>query len=75
MTAQKSRIDEARKAYLTGDKQLAIKAHQKKAISQSLSHKEMHRTSFNLPQIILGGQDGIVNVLGYEPQSLYHYIV
>lgn len=64
MTAQKSRIDKARQAYLTGNRQLAIKAHKKKEIAQSFFHNEMHKTSFNLPQIILGGQDGIVNVLG-----------
>lgn len=64
MPAQKSRIDKAREAYLKGDRNLAKKVHQKKAIHRSAVHKEMHKTSFNLPQIILGGQDGMVNVLG-----------
>ncbi len=31
---------------------------------QSRTHKEQHLTDFKLPQIILGGQDGLVNVLG-----------
>jgi predicted membrane protein (TIGR00267 family) len=63
MFNQKSRVDAARQAYLSKDKKLASRAHQKKSIHKSI-HKEEHKTSFNLPEIILGGQDGLVNVLG-----------
>lgn len=31
---------------------------------KSITHYEKHKRSFNLPEIILGGQDGLVNVLG-----------
>ncbi|KKQ01667.1 MAG: putative membrane protein [Candidatus Roizmanbacteria bacterium GW2011_GWA2_36_23] len=58
-----SRIDQARKGYLGKNIRDTNKAHSKSVIHQSL-HKEKHITSFNLPEIILGGQDGLVNVLG-----------
>lgn len=38
--------------------------HTKAVIGKSLNHAEAHKTNFNLPEIILGGQDGLVNVLG-----------
>jgi predicted membrane protein (TIGR00267 family) len=63
MFNQRSRVDTAREAYLSRDKQLSNDVHQKKAIHKSI-HKEQHKSSFNLPEIILGGQDGLVNVLG-----------
>ncbi len=58
-----SRIDQAREAYLKKDKQTAVSAHTEKAIHSAL-HDEKHVSNFNLPEIILGGQDGLVNVLG-----------
>lgn len=63
MLNQKSRVDAARQAYLSRDKKLANQVHQRQTIHKSI-HKEQHQTSFNLPEIILGGQDGLVNVLG-----------
>jgi predicted membrane protein (TIGR00267 family) len=63
MFNQKSRVDTARQAYLSRDKRLANEVHQKQKIHKSI-HKEKHTTNFNLPEIILGGQDGLVNVLG-----------
>lgn len=59
-----SRVDQARKGYLNKDLDKIKKAHQKKLIHQSFHHHEHHLRSFNLPEIILGGQDGLVNVLG-----------
>ncbi len=59
-----SRIDQAREGYLKKDKQVSIAAHTQKAIHHSLHHQEKHVSNFNLPEIILGGQDGLVNVLG-----------
>lgn len=59
-----SRINTARQAYMSGDRALARKAHTADAIKRSFRHREQHKTSFNLPEIILGGQDGLVNVLG-----------
>jgi vacuolar iron transporter family protein len=58
-----SRVDIARKGYLTKDLQEVQKSHQKDIIHRSIHH-ESHKSSFNLPEIILGGQDGLVNVLG-----------
>ncbi len=60
----KSRVDKAREAFLKGDPELAKSAHTTRAIQKSVRHREEHKTSFNLPDIILGGQDGLVNVLG-----------
>lgn len=58
------RINQARSGYLTQDISASLGAHSKTAIKNSISHKEGHLSSFNLPEIILGGQDGLVNVLG-----------
>lgn len=54
----------AREAYMRQDEKQALKAHTKKVIKSSINHTEGHKTSFALPEIILGGQDGLVNVLG-----------
>lgn len=59
-----SRVDQARKGYLNRDLKTIARAHEKERIHHSIHHKEDHKSSFNLPEIILGGQDGIVNVLG-----------
>ncbi len=59
-----SRVDTARKGYLKNDVEAVKKAHHPEAIHSSIHHDEAHLTSFNLPEIILGGQDGLVNVLG-----------
>ncbi len=59
-----SRIDQAREAYLAKDILSAKKSHTTFSIHKAIHHQEAHVTSFNLPQIILGGQDGLVNVLG-----------
>lgn len=59
-----SRIRKAREAYLKNDHGALESAHSPDAISQSIHHTEGHKNSFNLPEIILGGQDGLVNVLG-----------
>ncbi len=64
MLTQKTRVDMAREAYLKGDVSMARKAHGKSVIQQTISHAEAHKSSFSLPEIILGGQDGLVNVLG-----------
>lgn len=58
-----SRIDVARKGYLTHDIGATNKAHTSATIHDAI-HQEKHLSSFNLPDIILGGQDGLVNVLG-----------
>ena len=59
-----SRVDTARKGYLTKDIQKVRQSHHPDIIHHSIHHNESHVSSFNLPDIILGGQDGIVNVLG-----------
>lgn len=59
-----NRIDQARDAYLNSDVTSTKDAHTQKAIHQSIHHAEAHLKSFNLPEVILGGQDGLVNVLG-----------
>ncbi|OGK17099.1 hypothetical protein A2774_01970 [Candidatus Roizmanbacteria bacterium RIFCSPHIGHO2_01_FULL_39_12c] len=59
-----SRIDKARQAYLKGDASSSQAAHTQEAIHESIHHEESHLKGFNLPEIILGGQDGLVNVLG-----------
>jgi predicted membrane protein (TIGR00267 family) len=59
-----SRVDQARKGYLNRDLKTIAAAHELNRIHRSIHHKEDHKSSFNLPEIILGGQDGIVNVLG-----------
>lgn len=59
-----SRIDDARKAFQVRDLEATKKSHTVQAIHHVVHHGEAHKSSFNLPQIILGGQDGLVNVLG-----------
>lgn len=59
-----SRIDNARKAFLQKNPEAIKKAHTVDAIHNDIHHKEAHLKGFNLPEIILGGQDGLVNVLG-----------
>lgn len=59
-----ARVDQARQGYLNHDVEEIKKSHTVKAIHSSIHHHEAHLTSFNLPEIILGGQDGLVNVLG-----------
>lgn len=59
-----NRIQQAREAHRTGDVMARRAAHSKEAIAHSIKHEERHRSDFNLPEIILGGQDGLVNVLG-----------
>jgi VIT1/CCC1 family predicted Fe2+/Mn2+ transporter len=59
-----SRIDRARKGFFKKDIEAIKKAHRVKDIHHSIHHDEAHVNSFNLPEIILGGQDGLVNVLG-----------
>ena len=59
-----SRVDIARSGYLTKDLQKVHQSHHPDVIHRSIHHDESHISSFNLPDIILGGQDGIVNVLG-----------
>jgi len=58
-----SRLNDARNAYQNRTIEMMKKAHSEKAIIDSI-HKEEHKNSFTLPEIILGGQDGLVNVLG-----------
>jgi predicted membrane protein (TIGR00267 family) len=62
--AIESRIEKARKAYMAGDKTLLEKTHNSSLIAKSVGHPEGHKNNFSLPEIILGGQDGLVNVLG-----------
>ena len=52
------------KGFLSGNAEAIKIVIQKEAIHQSIHHHEGHLNSFNLPEIILGGQDGLVNVLG-----------
>jgi len=59
-----SRVDQAREGFLKKDIEEIKKSHTASVIHRSIHHHEVHLTSFNLPEIILGGQDGIVNVLG-----------
>lgn len=58
------RIDQARKGYFQKDLQATKHFHSTAAIKAEILHKEVHAHNFNLPEIILGGQDGLVNVLG-----------
>lgn len=60
----KTRVDIAREAYQKKDLETARKAHTSEAIAASLTHPELHKKDFDLADIILGGQDGLVNVLG-----------
>lgn len=59
-----SRVDKARAAFLKKDLHGLYTSHQKKLIHRTLHHREAHLKNFNLPEIILGFQDGLVNVLG-----------
>lgn len=59
-----SRIDKARQAFLNNDSESIRKAHSAGAIHKDIHHGEAHIKGFTLPEIILGGQDGLVNVLG-----------
>lgn len=60
-----SRIDKAREAFLNHNLEEVKETHTQKAIHSDIhKHKERHLSNFNLPEIILGGQDGLVNVLG-----------
>jgi len=59
-----SRITQAREAFLNKSLEEAKKTHQKDIVHRAFHHNEAHLSSFNLPEIILGGQDGLVNVLG-----------
>lgn len=59
-----TRIDTARKGFLNKVIRISKEAHTPQAIHQSIRHSEGHLSNFNLPEIILGGQDGMVNVLG-----------
>ena len=59
-----SRVDRAREAFLQNKPEQIKQAHSVEAIHQDIHHNEAHLKGFNLPEIILGGQDGLVNVLG-----------
>lgn len=58
------RIEQARTGFLKKDMESVQQAHTPAAIHKSIGHHEPHPSGFNLPEIILGGQDGLVNVLG-----------
>jgi len=59
-----SRVDRARQAFLQKNPDQIKKAHSIESIHKDIHHNEAHIKDFNLPKIILGGQDGLVNVLG-----------
>lgn len=59
-----SRVDRARRAFLQNNVDQIKNAHTKRAVHFDIHHNETHLKDFNLPEIILGGQDGLVNVLG-----------
>ena len=59
-----SRVARARQAFLQNKPDQIKKAHTKDAVHTDIHHQETHLKGFNLPEIILGGQDGLVNVLG-----------
>src|SRR3990167_2985868 len=59
------RLREAREGYLSNDQEKIRRSHLPHRIREDLRHAERHRgAGFTLPEIILGGQDGLVNVLG-----------
>lgn len=58
-----SRVEKAREAFLSGNMPALKKAHSPEVIRHAI-HEEKHVKGFNLPEVILGGQDGLVNVLG-----------
>lgn len=59
-----SRVDLAREAFLKNNIERIKQAHSRSAIHKDIHHGEAHLKAFKLPEIILGGQDGLVNVLG-----------
>jgi len=59
-----SRVDKARDAFLNHNLDEVKESHTQKMIHSDIHHSEHHVSNFNLPEIILGGQDGLVNVLG-----------
>lgn len=59
-----ARVDDARRAFLSQNITQLKKSHTIDAINRSVYYKEAHLKNFSLPEIILGGQDGLVNVLG-----------
>lgn len=59
-----TRIAKAREAYFEKNIEHIKKTHTKDAVEHDINHHEAHVSGFNLPEIILGGQDGLVNVLG-----------
>lgn len=59
-----SRVEKARKAFLKKNLSDLYASHKKKEIHQAIHHHEAHLKNFNLPEVILGFQDGLVNVLG-----------
>ncbi|OGK25856.1 hypothetical protein A2954_01095 [Candidatus Roizmanbacteria bacterium RIFCSPLOWO2_01_FULL_37_12] len=59
-----SRVDRAREAFLQNNINQIKSTHSKEAVHDDIHHEEAHLRGFNLPEIILGGQDGLVNVLG-----------
>lgn len=59
-----SRVDKARQAFLHNNIEQIKYVHSKKTVHNDIHHQEYHLKGFNLPDIILGGQDGLVNVLG-----------
>lgn len=63
-TTLMTRLTHARKAFLSRDIETTKKTHDTKTIHEQIHHQEHHKKNFNLPEVILGGQDGLVNVLG-----------
>lgn len=59
-----TRVDRAREAFLKNNIDEIKKAHDKELVHKDIHHDEHHLKNFTLPEIILGGQDGLVNVLG-----------
>lgn len=59
-----SRVDNARQAFLQKNVDQIKKSHNKEIVHADIHHNEAHIKVFTLPEIILGGQDGLVNVLG-----------
>lgn len=57
-------FDQPRNAFRNKDIQASKDAHHPSHIQTRIDHIEKHKREFNLPEIILGGQDGLVNVLG-----------
>ena len=60
-----NRLNIAKQAFNNRDLHQVKRSHIREAIKQHINnHNETRSTGFNLPEIILGGQDGLVNVLG-----------